>query len=507
MANRALMRAIRRKSNVWSVCAALVGSALLVGGCGGPDGGNDFDVALPQQIVRAVSEDGPNPASTVIGVSNRGNCALALVASAVTTDGAAWLSVTPTVATVDPRANVAVTLAFEVVETGLLPGNYVGSATFSGTCVSTGQLARGSPRTVAVNLRVTPIGASIVVDRTTIGVDVVPVADAWEAIADNTLHPGRSSHTAIWTGREMWVFGGLDAASSTVGVGGRYDPLVDDWNSLPTGGPGARFLHTAVWTGNEMIVWGGQTTLSASSVVDTGARLNGDLNWTALSTTDAPAARAYHTAVWTGTEMIVFGGFDGTGTALATGARYRPADDTWVTLPSLNAPSARGKHAAVWTGTEMLVWGGEDTAGNDRSTGGRYDPVANRWTDITAGGPARTFLVSTWTGSRWILYGGESAGVTYADGQMYSPGDDAWEAIAADTQRRADLTSSVWTGSELIVWGGTSGRRFNPANGMWSPVTGVGQPSTRQSQSAVWTGISMIVYGGTVGLADGAIYR
>ncbi len=36
-----------------------------------------------------------------------------------------------------------------------------------------------------------------------------------------------------------------------------------------------------------------------------------DETWTATSTTNAPAARASHTAVWTGSEMIVWGGYGG----------------------------------------------------------------------------------------------------------------------------------------------------------------------------------------------------
>ncbi len=33
--------------------------------------------------------------------------------------------------------------------------------------------------------------------------------------------------------------------------------------------------------------------------------------WTATTTTGAPSARQYHTAVWTGSRMIVWGGYDG----------------------------------------------------------------------------------------------------------------------------------------------------------------------------------------------------
>ena len=69
---------------------------------------------------------------------------------------------------------------------------------------------------------------------------------------------------------------------------------------------GRRTAHTAVWTGSEMIVWGGSAD---SGPLNDGSRYNPVANnWTAVNTSSAPAARSAHTAVWTGSEMIVWGG-------------------------------------------------------------------------------------------------------------------------------------------------------------------------------------------------------
>jgi hypothetical protein len=46
-------------------------------------------------------------------------------------------------------------------------------------------------------------------------------------------------------------------------------------------------------------------------------------------------------------------------------------DDTWTPTSTTNAPTARGGHTAVWTGSEMIIWGGTSD-----STGGRYNPEA-----------------------------------------------------------------------------------------------------------------------------------
>ena len=55
--------------------------------------------------------------------------------------------------------------------------------------------------------------------------------------------------------------------------------------------------------------------------------------------------------------MIVWGGNDGIG-GENTGGRYNPNTDSWTATSTTNAPSSRVPHTAVWTGSEMIVWGG-----------------------------------------------------------------------------------------------------------------------------------------------------
>jgi hypothetical protein len=71
--------------------------------------------------------------------------------------------------------------------------------------------------------------------------------------------------------------------------------------------------------------------------------------WTATTVTNAPSTRGGHTAVWTGSEMIVWGG-ENSGVALSTGGRYNPSTDSWTATSTTNAPAGRNGHTAVWTG-------------------------------------------------------------------------------------------------------------------------------------------------------------
>ena len=100
-------------------------------------------------------------------------------------------------------------------------------------------------------------------------------------------------------------------------------------------------------------------------------------SWIPTSTTNTPAARTAHTAVWTGSEMIVWGGHV-SGGPVNTGGRYNPSTDSWTSTSTTNAPGARQFHTAVWTGSEMIVWGGN--AHELRNTGGRYNPDTDSWT-------------------------------------------------------------------------------------------------------------------------------
>ena len=65
--------------------------------------------------------------------------------------------------------------------------------------------------------------------------------------------------------------------------------------------------------------------------------------------------------MWDGHVMIVWGGwyFSGIGNEiLNTGGRYEPATDQWAATTLTNAPGGQKGHTAVWTGSEMIVWAG-----------------------------------------------------------------------------------------------------------------------------------------------------
>jgi hypothetical protein len=345
-----------------------------------------------------------------------------------------------------------------------------------------------------------------------------PSADSWRAISGLNAPLGRRYHTAVWTGTEMIVWGGT-GGHGYVNTGGRYDPSTDTWVTTPTGGdfPSPRSYHTAVWTGSEMIMWGG----SSDSDFNTGARYDPSIdNWTATSTgANVPAARSLHTAVWTGTEMIVWGGatYYFPSFYFNDGGRYNPTTDSWLaTSIGSGVPAPRNYHNSVWTGTEMIVWGGADDA-HRLNTGGRYSPFTDSWS-ATSLGPnvptARTLFSTVWSGTEMIVWGGVGGGNT---GGRYNPTMDAWTptSLGADVPSVRQAHTAAWTGSEMIVWGGyyadstfhffNNGGRYDPASDSWAATSTVGAPIGRAFPSAVWTGSEMIVWGGLFANSTGGI--
>ncbi|HUF37037.1 MAG TPA: hypothetical protein VMN57_00810, partial [Anaerolineales bacterium] len=331
-----------------------------------------------------------------------------------------------------------------------------------------------------------------------------PATNSWSPMTLTNAPLGLRRPMAVWAGDQMIIWNGSGS------VNGRYFPATDTWQPISTVGSPAGREPSLVWTGTEMIAWGGCSgdALCFDLHAD-GGRYDPDTDtWTPTNPAGAPAARKNHTAVWTGDEMIVWGGYAGSNIYLNNGMLYDPATDTWSGVNQTGAPSARGSHHAVWTGTEMIIWGG-DGPGDER-TGGRYNPATNSWLPTTTNDPYRVARAhaSVWDGVHMISWGGVGEQFTdpfYQRARLYDPATDTWSMSSQNASLTpASFPTAVWTGTEMIVWGGQvgsvtldEGARYNPLTDTWQPTSLTGVPEARANHSAVWTGTEMIVWGGS----------
>jgi N-acetylneuraminic acid mutarotase len=351
-----------------------------------------------------------------------------------------------------------------------------------------------------------------------------PNSDSWNQINVNNAPTARYSHTAIWTGNEMIVWGGLSNATPDTVIfndGGRYDVSNNSWTSVSLqNAPSKRYLHSAVWSGNEMIIFGGVNGSNSGGRYDPS-----NDTWVATSTSGQPEGRWLHTAVWTGDEMIVWGGnnrhFDQN-----SGGSYKPVTNSWSLIN--DAPIlGREAHTAIWTGTEMIVWGGSNE-GFSQNDGARFNPLTMQWsvTSSTNAPETRYFHTAIWTGSKMIIWGGEFC-ITYPNcpsdkalqtGGSYDPITDQWSPTSlTNVPAKRGQHSAIWTGTEMIIWGGDnvlngllqSGSRYNPSSDTWNDISMMNAPQARKDHSCIWTGGKMIVWGGINGndeLNTGGVY-
>jgi N-acetylneuraminic acid mutarotase len=381
--------------------------------------------------------------------------------------------------------------------------------------------------------------------------DPLPFCSAGTCVAATPgFHPlpvfaslqGRSEHTAVWDNAlgEMIVWGGRGCSGSTVfcGDGARWDKKTNNWTMLPAAPIAARRSHTAVFTGSSMVIFGGYGGASPSGQLADGASYDPVTDkWTKLAT--GPTAREQHTAVWTGTEMIVWGGEAPSGVAHNDGMRWNPTSGAWTAM-KVSPLSPRRATDAVWTGGKMIVWGGEGntcpgkTAPTDIygycADGAAYDPATDTWTMLPAAPlDARARAGSVAAGGLAMFIHG--VGQTIAtvpprdDGASYDPVANTWTKIVSAGDMilppAKRYSGFVWYGAgKLYSWGGvnitgatftypTNGASYDPATAKWTAMP-TGGPTGRHSGTVVWTGSEAILFGGRKGSTDyndGKIYR
>ena len=316
-----------------------------------------------------------------------------------------------------------------------------------------------------------------------------------------------SVSASVWTGTETLFFGRVPDMKGGAITGGCHDvaaaytPATRSWRKLspPLANAGCfEGTETAVWSGSEMLVWGNVHT-AYSPVTNRWRPLpEPPLKWAGPSVN-----------VWTGRQMIGWGG-GCCGDSVKDGLAYTPSTNSWEVLPP--APIS-GRHATgTWTGTEMIIVGGADADGHSYADGAAYNPVTRSWRRLPPMPQPRFGATVVWDGTEVLVVGGEGAFETTqcrpcADGVAYNPSTNRWRRLPGMKFARSGHVA-VWTGTQLLVWGGVTdlhetvpphGVAYHPATDRWSALP-MSPLRGRSGAIAIWTGTSMIVWGG--GLCD-----
>jgi hypothetical protein len=279
------------------------------------------------------------------------------------------------------------------------------------------------------------------------------LAVAWE-VADTTLR-GQSHPELFWTGERLLVVHTENLGDDVAGE--RWDPATNEAEPMAPSGLNWRVGAATAWTGTELLVVGGSNGPGLDPI---GASYDpASDRWRPLADPPGGAGGPGETVggpgVWTGTELVLWR------YALA----YDPEDDSWRRLA--RAPlSQRARPLTVWTGREVVVWGGcwlaesqcDEVNRGLLDDGAAYDPATDTWRAIPAG-PLRPAVhaVGAWDGRRVVITVTDLDPRPGVRAAAWSPASGVWEVLPDPPLPDRRGAAAVWTGSRFVVWGGGSG--------------------------------------------------
>jgi hypothetical protein len=283
------------------------------------------------------------------------------------------------------------------------------------------------------------------------------------------LHDGAAY---VWTGSEVLAWGGCEGeAPDGCGLDERgyaFDPERRAWSPLPP--IDARTSSNAVWTGREAMFFENEPE---GSVLE-GASLSGHAYDPAAGTwrplPEAPIeARTGSVYLWTGSEVIVWGGGSQQGAESVQGAAYDPATDSWRRIA--DAPHGLNLASAVWTGREMIVFGSllnsRNIADTRTSVGAAYDPKTDTWRTLPPSELSPQATATAWVGGRMVAFDYDT------HWQAYDPASDTWTEPAdmpfpfdecyPDAVTAGDLGFAFFCGRAAL---------YDPSTGAWERLRG-----------------------------------
>ncbi|HEV8564121.1 MAG TPA: hypothetical protein VGR41_04355 [Actinomycetota bacterium] len=260
-------------------------------------------------------------------------------------------------------------------------------------------------------------------------------------------------------------------AGAPVG-GGPTAELAEGWTELPMP-PEVRDGAARVWTGTELLAWGGcapDVEDDCKPTADGYAFDPARRAWHALP--EAPVASSGADGTWTGEEAIFLRFRDG---RRLDGAAYDPATDAWYRIGAAPIRAEYGT-AEVWTGSELVVFGGGERHERSTANGAAYDPKTDAWRRIAEAPIGLNASSGMWTGREVLVFGSlldnrNHAATTTSVGAAYDPDRDRWRELPPSALS-PQATSAVWVGDRMVAWDyEVHSQEYDPTRDEWtSPV-------------------------------------
>lgn len=266
------------------------------------------------------------------------------------------------------------------------------------------------------------------------------------------LPPVIAEDAVLWC-RQQFVITAIRPRGAPGQIGEpRPEPAGGSWRPIPEAPIIGRSQHGAAWTGTELIVWGGWATRGAAANFEFFAAADGAAYdpatdaWRTIAASPL-AGRSRPIMAWTGDELLVVGGFDGQFQGLADAAAYDPLTDQWRELPRV-PDAAVGGYAWAWTGSELVV------IAADGSAAAAYDPASDAWHELpTPPLPDDLYNMSaTWTGTDVVAIAYPNGVSVMAVAASYDPQSDRWQELPeSPIVALWGMAGPIWTGEEILA--------------------------------------------------------
>lgn len=222
-----------------------------------------------------------------------------------------------------------------------------------------------------------------------------------------------------------------------------------DWAVIPAAPVPAVEPQQIAATDTELLVWSGQLGGSGSRIA---ALSFADRSWRRIQPFPL-APRFDPVTVWTGKELVVWGGHD---RILRTdGAAYDPATDSWRVLPEAGRTATRQDTGVTWTGSEAVFvglpsWPGVEAA----SDAVALDPEAGTWRMLPRSpwSAEHRDVVATWTGTEVLVTSIPDELGPVAVDRLRLDGERWLDTVPTDVEGDDVGTEDVaWTGDRLVI--------------------------------------------------------
>lgn|GEM_PF-3532249 len=275
--------------------------------------------------------------------------------------------------------------------------------------------------------------------------------------------------------------------------------VVDALESVPTTSP---VVGTSA--GGLVLMQDGGTLALAGGSGGTGGVRTAVIDSNGLSTVYPGIQRArsgYATITLPTGTVLVLGGSDSSGTVVLDDViAWSPLEQRWTSRRALPTPRTHATATLLEDG-RVLVVGGSNTVGQALATTDLYDPTCNRWQPGPALSTPRADHTATLLADGDVLVAG---GCDAASAERWSVAANTWSPVPMNMSRRSHTATLLPNGSVLIAGGISSdGARSIQTTEIYVPVAnhfdaGPVMSVPRHSHSAVPT------TGGDVALLGGS---